>query len=284
LKKKVTLAMTSDDFHKLARPNLPLDRPLGQSRVRMEAQNAWIMIIVAPFIGSFLGLLAERLPRGKSVALGRSQCEQCGHVLAAKDLVPIASWLSLRGRCRYCGGNIGCFVLAIELAAIAVAAWAAAETSGWILVASCALGWTLLLLAAIDWQTQLLPDAVTLPLLLAGLAIAYIIMPDAWADHAIGAVAGFAAFAALAYFYKALRGRDGLGLGDAKLTAALGAWVAWQGLPTLVLWASLLGLCWALLRAASGQRLRPADKIPFGPFLAVGGWLVWLYGPLMAPH
>jgi len=248
----------------------------------MQAPNVWIMLFVAPVIGSFLGLLAGRLPRGKPVAWGRSQCEQCGQALGAKDLVPIASWLWLRGRCRYCGGTIGGFVLAIELATIAVVAWAATETSGWTLVASCALGWTLLLLAAIDWQTQLLPDALTLPLLVAGLIVTCALAPNSWADHAIGAIAGFTAFAALAYFYRILRGRDGLGLGDAKLAAALGAWVAWEGLPTLVLWASLLGLCWALLRAAGGRRLNFADKIPFGPFLALGGWLVWLYGPLMA--
>jgi leader peptidase (prepilin peptidase)/N-methyltransferase len=247
----------------------------------MNAPQSWMMFVAAPFVGSFLGLLAERLPQRKGVVLGRSQCDRCGHVLGAKDLVPIVSWLWLRGRCRYCGGKIGIFVIVIELAAIAVVAWAAMETEGWILAASCAFGWTLLLLGAIDWRTQLLPDVVTMPLLLAGLAVAYVLDPTSWGDHLIGGVAGFAAFAGLAFLYRLLRGRDGLGLGDAKLMAAMGAWIAWQGLPTLVLWASILGLAWALANAARGRRLRLEERLPFGPFLALGGWLVWIYGPLM---
>jgi leader peptidase (prepilin peptidase)/N-methyltransferase len=241
----------------------------------------WIMLVVSPFIGSFLGVLALRLPEGRSFAVSRSVCDHCGHVLAARDLVPIASFLALRGRCRYCRARIGGFVLFIELAATLVAGWAGMQISGWVFVATCFLGWTLLLLAIIDWRVQLLPDVLTLPLLAAGLAASYALAPETWADHLIGGVAGFVVLAAVAFVYRRLRRREGLGLGDAKLLAALGAWVSWQGLPTVLLWGSMLGLVFALVRAGMGRGLRWSDRIPFGVFLAAGGWLVWLYGPLV---
>jgi leader peptidase (prepilin peptidase)/N-methyltransferase len=94
-------------------------------------------------------------------------------------------------------------------------------------------------------------------------------------------VAGFAVLGAISLLYRRLRHREGLGLGDAKLLAALGAWVSWQGLPTVLLWGSMLGLVFALVRSAMGRGLQWSDRIPFGVFLGAGGWLVWLYGPLM---
>jgi leader peptidase (prepilin peptidase)/N-methyltransferase len=239
------------------------------------------MLAAAPFIGSFLGVLALRLPENQPVAWSRSACTHCGHVLAPADLIPIASYLFLRGRCRYCHGVIGRFVLLIEIAALLVAVWAVLLTSGWVIVASCVFGWMLLLLAVIDWHVQLLPDVITLPLLLAGLAVAAFLTRDHLVDHLIGALAGFALFALVAFAYRALRGRDGLGLGDAKLLAGIGAWVSWTGLPTVVLWGSILGLAFALARAAMGRELSLSDRLPFGTFLAAGGWLVWIYGPLL---
>src|SRR5260370_23338521 len=98
----------------------------------------------------------------------------------------------------------------------------------------------LLLLATIDWRVQLLPDVLTLPLLAAGLAVDYSIAPDSWPDHLIGAVAGFAALAVVALVYRRLRKREGIGLGDAKLLAALGAWASLQSLPTVLRWGSML--------------------------------------------
>lgn len=239
------------------------------------------MVTAAPFIGSFLGVLALRLPERRPVALSRSACDHCGHVLAAADLIPVASWLFLRGRCRYCHARIGGFVLAIEGAALAVALWAAFQTAGWVIAISCVFGWTLLLLAVIDWRVQLLPDLITLPLLVTGLAAAAILDRDHMTDHLIGALAGFAVFALAALIYRLLRGREGLGLGDAKLLAGIGAWVSWMGLPTVVLWGSILGLAFALARAVTGRGLSLSDRLPFGTFLAAGGWLVWLYGPLI---
>jgi leader peptidase (prepilin peptidase)/N-methyltransferase len=96
----------------------------------------------------------------------------------------------------------------------------------------------------------------------------------------IGAAAGFASLALIAWLYRRLRKREGLGLGDAKFSAAIGAWVGWQGLPTMLLWGSMLGLLFATALTLRGTRLRLSDRLPFGVFLAAGGWLVWLYGPL----
>jgi leader peptidase (prepilin peptidase)/N-methyltransferase len=239
------------------------------------------MLAASPFIGSFLGVLALRLPENRPVAWSRSACAHCGHMLAPTDLVPLASYLVLRGRCRYCHAEIGRFALAIECAAFLVAAWAVAQTSGWVIAASCIFGWMLLLLAVIDWRVQLLPDVITLPLLVTGLAATALLDRDHLVDHMIGALAGFALFALAAFAYRALRGREGLGLGDAKLLAGIGAWVSWNGLPTVVLWGSILGLAFALARGATGRGLKLSDRLPFGTFLAAGSWVVWLYGPLV---
>lgn len=240
-----------------------------------------VTLLASPVIGSFLGAMAMRVPEGRPVMWARSACESCGHVLSASELVPIASFVWLKGRCRNCGAAIGAFPLAMELAAIAVVAWSATLGAGTtVFLASCIFGWMLLLLAAIDWRVQLLPDVLTLPLMLAGLLVSFLLPLGAWRDHAIGAVAGFVILAAVAWLYHRLRKREGLGLGDAKLSAAIGAWVGWQGLPTTLLWGSMLGLLFASLLSLRGRRLQLSDRLPFGVFLAAGGWLVWLYGPL----
>ncbi|HEY1612137.1 MAG TPA: A24 family peptidase [Rhizomicrobium sp.] len=245
---------------------------------------SWFLIVVAPFIGSFLGLVAIRLPGGATIIGGRSHCDHCGRTLAARDLIPVLSWLWLRGRCRYCRAPIGLFALAIEFGAIAVAVTAVSEISGWLLWVSCAFGWGLLLLAAIDWRVQLLPDALSLPLLAAGLITAWFVSPDRLPlGHIVGAVGGFVTFVLIALIYRYLRGREGMGFGDAKLAAALGAWVSWEGLPSVVLLGSVMGLVLVLGRAVAGQGSQRGEAIPFGTFLAIGGWIVWLYGPLSGP-
>jgi leader peptidase (prepilin peptidase)/N-methyltransferase len=242
---------------------------------------AWIALaLAAPFIGSFLGVLAMRLPERRPVLLGRSQCDHCGHGLSARDLIPFASWALSARHCRYCGAKLGLFYPAIEFCAVVAVLWAATATSGWILAASCLFGWQLLALSFADWRTGLLPDALNAVLLLSGLAVAYAIDPAILVDHLIGGAVGFLFLAALAWIYRRLRGRDGLGLGDAKLLAGLGAWLSWNGLPSVILFASALALFYAVLRSLSGKPLSGSDKLAFGPFLAMGGWLVWLYGPL----
>jgi len=242
-------------------------------------------VALAPLFGSLLSMVDSRFPDWRGIAFGRSRCDRCGGALCVQDLVPVASWLALLGQCRRCGGAIGARPLAIELAAVAIAAWAATAFDGAMLAVACVLGWTLLALAVIDIRHLVLPDALTLPLLAAGLAVAAAGEPGALADSVVGAVGGYAAFAVVAAAYRGARGRAGLGGGDAALLAAAGAWVTWTGLASVVLVASVAGLAAAVVLARLRHRpLRADARLPFGPFLALGLWLTWLYGPLtLAP-
>jgi leader peptidase (prepilin peptidase)/N-methyltransferase len=165
----------------------------------------WLLpAIVAPFVGSFLGVLIRRLPAGRPVGLARSACEACGHGLGPLEMVPIASFLVLRGRCRACGARIAPAHLGVEVAALAVALAAGAVLAEpgplW---AGCVLGWTVLALAWIDMRHFLLPDVLTLPLVLAGLAATWALQPDALADHALAAALGYLALRGLGAAYRA---------------------------------------------------------------------------------
>lgn len=240
-----------------------------------------LLTAAAPFVGSFLGVLIRRLPAGQPVVVARSACAHCHATLAPRDLVPVGSWIATGGRCRHCGHRLGAFYPAVEIAALLVALWSLAVLPGWLAWAGAGLGWTLLALAWIDWDHYLLPDALTLPLAAAGLLVAWLNDAGSFFHHVIGAAAGFAAFAALGWAYYALRRRRGIGGGDVKLMAALGAWVAWPGLPTIVIYAALSGLALVLWQAARGRRIELGHRLPFGPHLCLGGWLVWLYGPLL---
>lgn len=247
--------------------------------------NSWIAwiwpVAAAPFVGSFLGVLALRLPAGQPVAWARSACPHCGRQLAAADLAPVASWLVAGGKCRYCAHPLGLFYPGIELAALGVAAWAALALPDPLLVwAGCLLGWSLLGAAVIDARHFVLPDILVLPLIPAGILLQAWIAPGAWTGHLVGAAAGYLGFAAVAALYRRLRGREGLGMGDAVLLAAAGAWVGWAGLPSVVFAGAVLGLLGAVALRAAGRRVDGATELPFGPALAAATWLVWLYGPL----
>jgi len=237
-------------------------------------------LLAAPFIGSFLGLLVMRLPAGEPLVMGRSRCDHCGHALAAIDLLPLVSWLASGARCRFCGARLSCFYPGIELASLLVALWAGSLLSGWLLWAGCGLGWSLLALAAIDQRTMTLPDALTLPLLPAGLIVAWVIEAASLLDHAIGAAAGYGLFTLSRALHGKLRGREGLGLGDAKLMAAAGAWLGWQPLPSAVLLAALGGLSMIACRVAFTGAASAGERIAFGPCISLATWLVWLHGPI----
>lgn len=241
-------------------------------------------VALAPFIGSFLGTLIERLPAGAPVVLDRSACPHCGTRLRAADLVPLLSWLAGRGRCRHCGHRLGAFYPLVELAAVAVAAAAAVvlgDAEAWLIAATLVLGWVLLALAWIDERHLVLPDVLTLPLIPAGLLVAWGAAPASLPHHLLGAAAGYAGMAAVAVLYRRARGRAGLGEGDAKLFAAAGAWLSWEGLPSVLLIAGILGLVLALASGAAGRRRIAAETaVPFGPALAGAFWLVWLFGPV----
>jgi leader peptidase (prepilin peptidase)/N-methyltransferase len=244
-------------------------------------------LLVSPFVGSFLGVLVRRLPRGLPVALARSRCEACGRTLGARDMVPVASYVVQQGRCRGCRAPIAPMHLGIELAAMGVALWAvlwaalALAKPGvdpvrlWI---TCGLGWTLLALGWIDWDHLRLPDALTLPLLLAGLGAALLLDPAAAPEHAAAAVLGYLALRGLAVGYRALRGREGLGAGDAKLLAAAGAWVGMEALPAVVLGGALFTIGLVAAMRLRDRAVGRATPIPFGPGLCAALWLAWLYG------
>lgn len=238
----------------------------------------WSALIAAPFVGSFLGVVVRRLPDGDAIALARSHCEACGAVLKPRDLVPLLSWLAARGRCRFCARPLGWFYPAIELAALAVALGAALLDRGGEVWLDCLLGWWLLALAWIDIRRWLLPDLLTLPLVIAGLAAAAALDPAELTGRALGAALGYLGLRALALAYRAVRGRDGLGEGDAKLLAASGAWVGAGALPQVVLLAALAALSAAACLRLAGIRLGRYSALPFGPFLALATWLVWLSG------
>lgn len=189
--------------------------------------------------------------------------------------MPLWSWLRRRGRCRHCGVWIGWQPLLAELAGAGIAALAWATLPAPAAALATLVGWWLLLLALIDAAHGRLPDVLTLPLLLLGLAVAAAAplpgLPSLLASG-LGAALGFGLLYLVDRLYAAWRGRAGLGLGDAKLLAALGAWLGAESLAPLILAAALAGLGWAL---ATGRR-RAADAIAFGPFLALaGGGLVW---------
>ncbi len=240
--------------------------------------DSWILPVAAgPFAGSLSGVLVRRLPLGRPVAIARSACEDCGRVLSPAQLVPVVSYLWLRGRCAGCGSRIAPQHLYLELAATALAGWAAVSgLRGAGLWATSLFGWSLLALACIDWRHFRLPDALTLPLLLAGLGMTAWLQPAALTGHALASAGGYGLFRLVAATYRRARGHVGLGEGDAKLMAAIGAWLGIAGLSHTLLVGALLGLLLATSRGAL-RRGGLATPIPFGPCLAAGAWICSLY-------
>lgn len=235
-------------------------------------------LLLAPFIGSFLAVLIRRLPAGRPIALARSACESCATPLAPWDMVPLLSHILLRGRCRTCHARIAAQHWHVELAACAVALWAAlAAPTPQQLWLDCAFGWTLLALAWIDYESLRLPDALTLPLIPAGLLATSWLQPDLTTDHALAAALAYSFLRLVALAYRHLRHREGLGQGDAKLLAALAAWTGLEALPQILLLAALLGLAAALTLRLRGRPLSATTQIPFGPCLALAGWIIRLH-------
>jgi leader peptidase (prepilin peptidase) / N-methyltransferase len=235
---------------------------------------------MSPIAGSFVGTVIRRLPDDASIVWDRSRCEQCGAALDVRDLIPLASWAAARGRCRHCGASLGWFYPAVEVLAIAVAGVSVAIDNGVMAWLDALLGWWLLALGWIDLRRWLLPDVLTLPLVLLGLAEAAWFDPAELSDRALGAVCGYLVLRLIAWLYRMVRGADGLGGGDAKLLAAAGAWVGVSGLPSVLAGAACGGLVVAGALALRGMKLSRNSALPFGPFLALATWVVWLFGPL----
>lgn len=232
--------------------------------------------IAGSIAGSFVGALVARWPRARSIADGRSRCDGCGRVLTARELVPVLSYLALRGRCAKCRAAILPDHLVAELACALVGATAFAVAPLPAALVGTLFGWTLVALAVFDARHLWLPDRLTLPLAGLGLAVSAAGAGVPIRDSLTGAAVGYASLALIAWSYRALRGREGLGGGDPKLFAAIGAWLGWLMLPPVLLLASLIGLASVALRRLRGQRVTGSDRVPLGALLALAAWPVWL--------
>jgi len=232
-------------------------------------------------IGSFVAAVSVRLPLGQGFVAGRSRCMGCERPLRAWELVPILSWLALRGRCARCETRISPRYPLIELGGAGIGVWAAFSGSSWLMVAATAvLGWQLLLIAVVDGENFWLPDVLTWPLAATGLGAVALLERDWPTASLIGMAVGFGGLWLIGRLYRMVRQRDGLGGGDPFLFAGAGAWVGWIGLPSVLLWASAAGLSLVFGLLVIRRSVSGTDRLPFGVFLAVGVWLTWLYGPL----
>ncbi|QUG77126.1 prepilin peptidase [Erwinia sp. E602] len=245
-----------------------------------------LIALLGACAGSLMNMVVWRLPRivlqqegpEFSLWLPPSHCPRCRSPLAWYDNLPLLSWLWLRGRGRCCGQQIGLRYLLTEMACVLLSllmAWIFPADGQ--LAAALLLSWFLLALSLIDRDHQLLPDALTLPLLWLGIVCQLAgWLPDITLEQSVtGAMAGYLSLWLLATGYRLLRGKEALGMGDAKLLAALGAWLGWQPLPLLLLLASASGIVWlAAGRVLTGRSL--AAPFPFGPSLASAGGLLFI--------
>lgn len=248
---------------------------------------ALVIILMGPATGSFVALLAERLLRGEAVVLDRSRCRRCERELGWRELVPIWSWLWQKGRCAQCGAPIPSVLLQAELAGLGLglgAVLTAADTAT--ALAGAAFLWCLLALALADLRRYRLPDALTAALLFLAVALALAGSgAGAAADsHAgrlaaalVGALVGGGVFWALRAGYRMMTGREGMGAGDVKLMAGIGAGLGASALPMVALLAGLSGLALAWWRARRrGRKLSRTARVPFGALLAAAAAAVWL--------
>jgi leader peptidase (prepilin peptidase)/N-methyltransferase len=230
-------------------------------------------------------LLEQPAPKGEetppifNLVTPGSHCPHCNHRIRWYENVPVVSWALLKGRCSGCKAAISKRYPIIELLTALVAglcAWRFGYDP-WLIFMLYG-SFTLLALAVIDLDTTLLPDDLTYPLLWAGLLAAVLgISPVSLSDAVIGAMAGYLALWSLYWVFKLLTGKEGMGYGDFKLLAALGAWLGWQYLPVVVLLSSVVGLVFAVSMMPSGSVKRD-QGIPFGPYLAIAGWIALLWG------
>jgi leader peptidase (prepilin peptidase)/N-methyltransferase len=213
----------------------------------------------------------DGLPMRYNLWAPRSACPHCGHVLSAWENIPVISYLLLRGRCSHCKTWVSLRYPLIELASAAFAALAL-HVFGPSFAALAAFGLcaTLLAMSAIDIDTRLLPDSLTLPLLWAGLIVNFETTFASLQAAVIGAIAGYLFLWCVYWLFKFARGIEGMGYGDFKLLAAIGAWLGWATLPQVVLIAAMTGAIAGIAATLAG-RMRFEEPLPFGPFLATAG-------------
>ena len=246
----------------------------------MPTDPAWawpvLLGVLGLVFGSFIATLAIRWPEGRAIARGRSECDSCGKGLRAGELIPVLSYLLQRGRCRGCGKPIRPSHLLTELAGLAIGVAAGIAAPGVAGAAGAVFGWLLLTLAALDVAALWLPNALNAALAAAGLATGLLGFDPPIEDRLIGGVAGFGLLWLVATGYRRLRGRQGLGGGDPKLFGAIGLWLGWRALPTVMLAACLIGLAGVLRLLLGGKRVTATDRLPFGVMLAAAAFAVWL--------
>ena len=231
-----------------------------------------------------LELPGETQPRF-NLATPRSMCPRCEAPIAWHDNLPVVGWLKRRGRCASCQAPISPQYPLVELAGgaltLAVVALFGPSWQGLFVLGACL---ALLAMAVIDLRTQLLPDVLTLPLLWAGLLYQLLFQPLLLPSAVIGAMAGYLVLWSFYWAFKLITGKEGMGYGDFKLLAALGAWMGWQYLPLLLILSAGIGAVIGILVQLAIPRLRGAP-MPFGPYLALAGWVALLAGePLMAAY
>lgn len=256
--------------------------------------------VLGLLVGSFLNVLVHRLPvmlerqwqnearevlgmpveahERFDLCLPASHCPGCGHRIRAWENIPVVSYLALRGRCSACKGRISLRYPLVELACAGlslVVAWHFGVSVQALL--ALVLTWCLLALSLIDAEHQLLPDVLVLPTLWLGLVVNAFGVFVPLADALWGAVVGYLSLWSVYWLFRLVTGKEGLGYGDFKLLALLGAWGGWQLLPLTLLLSSVvgavIGLCLLRLRKAS-----LGTTMPFGPYLAIAGWIAWLWG------
>ena len=256
--------------------------------------------VIGLLIGSFLNVVVYRLPimmqrdwqaQAREVLelpgveherfdllLPDSSCPHCGHRIRPWENIPLLSWLALRGRCSGCQAPISKRYPLVELACGVLSGYVAWHFGfGWQAGAALLLSWGLLAMSLIDADHQLLPDVLVLPLLWLGLIVNQSGLFASPADAFWGAVAGYLSLWSVYWLFKLVTGKEGMGYGDFKLLAMLGAWGGWQILPLTILLSSLVGavLGIVILRL---RRAGSATPLPFGPYLAIAGWIALLWG------
>ncbi|MVG15700.1 prepilin peptidase [Aeromonas jandaei] len=261
-----------------------------------------LVFIFSLMIGSFLNVVIHRLPimlerewqaeyrsyftpeeeqatePRYNLMVPRSACPHCGHAISAQENIPLLSWLWLKGRCSECQAPISARYPLVELlTALLSVAVAIVISPGWGTLAALLLTWVLVALTFIDLDKMLLPDQLTLPLLWGGLLFNLIGGFAPLADAVIGAMAGYLVLWSLYWAFKLLTGKEGMGYGDFKLLAALGAWLGWQALPIILLLSSLVGAIIGISLIAL-RKHHQGYPIPFGPYLAIAGWIALLWG------
>ncbi len=257
--------------------------------------------IIGSFVGSFLNVVIHRLPKmmeqqwnkdcqellsleykqtteSFNLCVPRSHCPSCNHQIKAIENIPMLSWIFLRGKCSQCSASISIQYPLVELfTAIltVVVVWKFGFT--YQALGGVILTWSLIALSGIDIKTQLLPDNITLPLLWSGVIFNYFTIFTDLSSSVLGAIIGYLSLWLVFHTFKLITGKEGMGYGDFKLLAALGAWLGWQTLPLIVLLSSAVGAVIGITMIITKVQERNAP-IPFGPYLAIAGWIAMLYG------